>query len=118
MCVIPFSSPGSRKACALVFLAFISPVALAISAADVERMNAQCESAREKQLAPIREQKTRSCIEQRIRAPDHCERYYTTYGNTSIVGNMRRQGMFYDLPECKAYLDARDALQASRSRNT
>lgn len=103
--------------CATVLLSLLSPSAVAGSQAEVDRLSVRCEDAREQQLAPIRKQKTRSCKEQQIRAPDHCERYYTTYGNTSITGGVRRAGMFYDLPECVAYLDAREALQSGRSRN-
>ena len=105
------------QACTPILLALLSPAVVAQSAADIERMNAECESAREQALAPVREQKTRSCIEQKIRSPGHCERYYTTYGNTTITGNRRTDGLFYDLPECQAYLDARETRQASHSRN-
>ncbi|MEH6584173.1 MAG: hypothetical protein V7754_19740 [Halioglobus sp.] len=101
----------------LAFLAVFSSQAFAASKAELDSMSARCEAAREQKLIPVREQKTRSCIEQKIRAPDHCQRYYTTYGNTSIVGGMRRQGMFYDLPECQSFLDAQAASQAGRSRN-
>lgn len=90
----------------------------AISDAEVMKLSEACEAARAEALAPIRERRVQSCIEQRLRAPDHCERYYSTYGNVSAMGaQVPSTGMFYDLPECIEWREARDALSASRSRN-
>ena len=108
---------AGRSVIPTLVLVLLCPAALAVSQGEVDSLNRQCEAAREKQLAPIRAQKTQTCIEQKIRAPDHCERFYTTYGNTSMVGGMRRQGLYYDLPECLAFLDAQAVLQSSRSRS-
>ncbi|MEH6569740.1 MAG: hypothetical protein V7709_11720 [Halioglobus sp.] len=107
---------GARKLCAPVLLTLLSCAAMAVSQSEVDGLNAQCEAARAESLAPIRAQRVQSCIEQKIRQPDHCERYYSTYGNTTVQGSRRIGGMFYDLPQCQAYLEAREALQASRSR--
>ena len=115
MQTLPFAVRPGRSLCSTLLLVLLSPAALAVSQSEVDSLNARCEAEREKRLAPIREQKTQSCITQQIRQPDHCRRYYTTYGNTSIIGGLRRQGMFYDIPQCQEYLDARAALQASRS---
>ena len=117
MCIRLLWGRFGRRLFSTLVLAQLSTGALAVSQAEVDSLNGQCEDAREKQLAPIRAQKTQSCIEQKTRAPDHCERFYATYGNTSMVGGMRRQGLYYDLPECLAFLDAQTALQASRSRS-
>lgn len=116
MSKIQLSSTGPAMAATLALSVLVSAPAMALRQSDVDRMGRECEAARERALTPIREQKTRSCIEQQIRAPDHCERYYKTYGNTSISGGMRSQGAFYDLPECQAYLEARETLTAGRSR--
>jgi hypothetical protein len=91
--------------------------ALAVTDADVKKLQQQCESVRAEALAPIRAQRTQDCIDQQLRSKDHCERYYTTYGNVAPgPSGAPQQGYFYNLPECKAWLEARDALQASRSR--
>ena len=91
--------------------------AMALSDSDVRRMQAECEEKRQEALAPIRERKTQACIEQQLRTKGHCERYYTTYGNvTPGPSGAPQQGYFYDLPECQAWLEARDALRVSRSR--
>ena len=47
----------------------------------------------------------------------NCERYYSTYGNGAPgPSGAPQQGYFYNLPECQAWLEARDALRVSRSR--
>lgn len=85
---------------------------------DVERLSEECEAARQVPLAPIREQRTQTCIEQQLRSPDHCRRYYSTYGNVSAgPAQAPRPGYYYDLPECVKWLHARNELRASRSRN-
>lgn len=94
-----------------------STTALAVSDSDVNELQKQCEALRTEAMAPIRAQKTQTCIEQQLRSKGHCERYYTTYGNVSPgPSGAAQSGYFYDLPECQAWLEARDALRVSRSR--
>ena len=83
----------------------------------VARLQSECEARRQEMLAPIRAQKTQACIEQQLKSPGHCERYYQTYGNTTAgPGGGMYQGYFYDLPECQRWLEAREQLHQSRSR--
>ena len=108
-----------RRAHRLVLLpvCLLSLSAAALDDEDVRQLQKQCEAARSEALAPIREQKTQACIEQQLRAPDHCRRYYTTYGNVAPgPSGAPQHGYFYDLPECTAWLEAREQLRASRSR--
>jgi len=94
-----------------------STAALALTDADVQKLQKQCEAVREEALAPIRAQRTQTCIEQQLRSKGHCERYYKTYGNVAPgPSGAPQQGYFYNLPECKAWLEARDALRVGRSR--
>jgi hypothetical protein len=105
-------------------LALLAMTPLAVAAqgeqltdAEVERLRQACEARRQEKLEPIREQKTQACIEQQLRSPDHCKRYYQTYGNaTAGPGRSIQQGYFYDLPECQRWLDARETLRLRRSR--
>jgi hypothetical protein len=91
--------------------------ALAVSDSDVNKLQKQCEAVREEAMAPIRAQRTQTCIDQQLRSKGHCERYYTTYGNVSPgPSGAVQSGYFYNLPECQAWLEARDALRVSRSR--
>ncbi|MEZ5502917.1 MAG: hypothetical protein R3E50_09750 [Halioglobus sp.] len=86
---------------------------IAVEQADVAVLESECEAARQEALAPIRARRTQSCIEQELHGREYCEQYYTTYGNVSRgPGGAPTQGYFYDLPECKAWLDARQALGA------
>ncbi len=83
--------------------------------ASVKKLQDQCEAKREEKLAPIRAQKTQACIEQQLRS--NCETYYRTYGNVSRLPTGAAGGAyFYDLPECQAWIEAREKLRASRSR--
>jgi hypothetical protein len=61
------------------------------------KLDAACEAAREKKLAPLRAGFIDECVEKKQR-PDRaaCERFYADYGNQA--GN--RAPLFYDLPEC------------------
>jgi hypothetical protein len=112
-----FTFSGSCGVVVVSLLSLLASPVFAASQAEVDRLARQCESAREKTLVPVRAEKIRVCIDQKERAPDHCERYYQTYGNTSMVGSRRVEGMFYDLPECQAYLEAQETLQGGRSRD-
>ena len=107
-----------KRLCVFSLVSLLVPVAaLALNDAEVRKMQEVCEQKRQEALAPIRERKTQACIEQQLRTPDHCERYYTTYGNVAPgPSGAPQQGYFYDLPECQAWLEAREALRVSRSR--
>lgn len=61
------------------------------------KLDAACEAAREKKLAPLRAGFIEECVEKKQR-PDRaaCERFYADFGNQSG----RRAPLFYDLPEC------------------
>ena len=86
-----------------------------VTEAEVRKLQDKCEALREEKLAPIRAQKTRACIEQQLRS--NCETYYRTYGNVSRLPSGAPGGAyFYDLPECQAWLEARETLRASHSR--
>jgi hypothetical protein len=62
------------------------------------RLDAACETAREKKLAPLRKQFVEQCVRDKEQ-PDRaaCESFYSDYGARS--GD--RAPLFYDLPECK-----------------
>lgn len=91
--------------------------AVALTDAEVDRLGAKCEAARSEALAPIRAERTQTCIDQQLKNKGHCERYYTTYGNVAPSASGTPQpGYFYNLPECQKWLSAREKLQASRSR--
>lgn len=86
-------------------------------AKQVDQLGTQCEAARQKALAPIRAERTQACIDQQLRSKEHCERYYTTYGNvTPGPSGAPQGGYFFDLPPCKEWLAARKKLEQEHSR--
>ena len=61
------------------------------------RLDAVCEQAREKQLAPMRAQFVEECVQNKEQADRKaCETFYADFGAQSG----RRAPLFYDLPEC------------------
>jgi hypothetical protein len=73
-------------------------------------LDAACEAAREKKLAPMREQYIEECVKNGEQ-PDRrsCEVFYSDFGAQS--GN--RAPLFYDLPEC---VEAFDFQNSQRRR--
>ncbi len=81
----------------LVVLLIVIPLtALAYDRAEKERLDAECEAAREQKLAPQRANYVEECVAKGERDRDGCERYYSDYGNRA--GG--RAPLYYDLPEC------------------
>ena len=82
--------------CALVFAGSLA----AGSAQRQAELDATCEAARERLLAPMRAYYVEQCIHERRRASreirGQCERFYADFG--AQTGN--RAPLFYDLPEC------------------
>jgi hypothetical protein len=73
------------------------------------RLDAACETAREKKLGPMREKLVDECVTNReFPSREECARFYADYGGRA--GN--RAPLFYDLPECVA---AFDYQQSARS---
>ena len=60
-------------------------------------LDAICEQARQRNIAPLREKMIRECVEKEQR-PDRasCERFYADYGERTGA----QDPLFYDLPEC------------------
>ncbi len=83
----------------LATAACAAPVAADVPSKQAE-LDAACEAARERQLAPMRAYYIEQCVQQRRRISGdvraHCERFYADFGQQS--GN--RAPLFYDLPEC------------------
>jgi hypothetical protein len=84
---------------ALLFFLVAAADAVADRARDQKqaKLDAVCEQAREKQLAPMRAQFIEECVQNKEQ-PDRkaCETFYADFGAQSG----RRAPLFYDLPEC------------------
>ena len=90
----------------LILLAIVAMLSSAIGNAietEEERrakqaeLDAICEQARQRNIAPLRERMISECVEKEQR-PDRasCERFYADYGERT--GS--QDPLFYDLPEC------------------
>jgi hypothetical protein len=94
----------SRWACTVLLVALIPGT----GAADDDsvrqaELDAACEAAREKQLAPIRREIEAECIEKKQGDVSFCKRYAAGYN-----GERPGQGLrFYELPECEAAFEFR-----------
>ena len=86
--------------CGLLVTAACMVPAAADVLAQQAALDAVCEAARERQLAPMRAYYIEQCVQQRRRVSGdvraQCERFYADFGQQS--GN--RAPLFYDLPEC------------------
>jgi hypothetical protein len=82
---------------AIVALSLLIALPTRAGDGDQARLDAACEAAREKSLAPLRAGFIEECVEKKQRTDRAaCERFYADFGNQS--GN--RAALFYDLPEC------------------
>ena len=83
----------------LLFFIVTSSDAFADRARDQNqaKLDATCEQAREKKLAPMRAQFVEECVQNKEQ-PNRkaCETFYADFGAQSG----RRAPLFYDLPEC------------------
>jgi hypothetical protein len=86
-----------------IFLVFILALSMStVAVGDKDRAPKQknldeaCEVAREKKLAPLRQQNIETCVEKQKKERAYCERFYRDYGARS--GN--RPPLFTDIPEC------------------
>jgi len=99
----------------LVLLAVVSLPARPQTAAEMKRLaelDAICEAARERKLAPLRAERTERCVREEKRPLEACRAENAHWGNTSAIrGRGARAGMFYDLPECLAAFEARQAYR-------
>lgn len=105
---------------ALVLVSLIAASQPSVRAeASLEQMRVRCEEARERRIAPMREEAIEDCVSapRTTRTREDCERIYSDFGEVGgTVARGLRPALFNDLPECIEYLEARDRQEADRSR--
>ena len=75
-------------------------------------LDAACEAAREKKIAPIRNKYIDECIAKKEQpSREACEQFYADYGGR--MGG--RAPLFYDLPECIKAFDYQQSARESDS---
>jgi hypothetical protein len=67
----------------------------------------ECQTQREDNIAPLREQAIEDCVTKRRRDLEYCESYNRTFGNARPRGNGTMiPGMFWGLPVCETAVAA------------
>ncbi len=92
----------------LIILVLISGfTSTAYSSDSIQVLKEKCEAAREAKLAPERQALIKSCIAEKEKPADECERYYADYGaggrTAAGAGKVRK---YNNLPECEALYKA------------
>ena len=74
-----------------------------------DQLDVLCEEEREKRLAPEREQLIKICVGDTGGSQEHCENYYSDYGNAvrNDGTGLIQRALYIDLPECIAAWEAR-----------
>ena len=74
-----------------------------------DELDVLCEEEREKRLAPEREQLIKICVGDSGGSQEHCENYYSDYGNAvrNDGTGLIQRALYIDLPECIAAWEAR-----------
>ena len=74
-----------------------------------DQLDVLCEEEREKRLAPEREQLIKICVEDTRSSQEHCENYYSDYGDAirNDGTGLIQRALYVDLPECIAAWEAR-----------
>lgn len=75
-----------------------------IDRAQAEGLMAGCRKLRQEKIAPLKAQAIDDCVTKEEKDAEYCERYYRNYGETTTGG--ARQGMFWDLPQCRKAIEA------------
>ena len=110
----------SKTIIVVLFCGLVTPV---ISEANsLQALERQCETARERHIAPLRQDTINQCMADRTSgnrgsrnsrdARQYCERFYADFGQggRTQAGGFR-QRMFHDIPECLAFYDAERATR-------
>ena len=99
-----------------------------VGAQSLQDLERRCENARERLIAPLRQDAINQCIDDRVSgnrgsrssrdARVHCERFNADFGQGggTQAGGFR-QRMFHDIPECQAFYDAEHAARSRSSRS-
>ena len=89
-----------HKIALVVFISLLTTTVYADSSQ--AELDAACEQAREKKLAPLRQNMVQECIAKGEKSADECNRYYAEWDGGRGAGQSKR---FYDLPECERAFD-------------
>ena len=79
-----------------------------VSRMSVEELEAACQNEREKRLAPQRKRLIQNCVQLQDKSLEHCENYYSDYGDAQRIGpGQVRPALYMNLRECVAAKEAK-----------
>jgi len=88
----------------LTFFALLTTTTLTVADSDIQTLSRNCEDARQKKLAPLRNEAINKCISKDKKSTDakqKCERFYADFGAAvRYKSGGHKERMFNDLPEC------------------
>ena len=93
--------------------------------AELQKLEKRCNDAREKKIAPLRQNAIKECIAKdnnmnkakKKEAKERCERHYIDYGAAVRYKNVGgKERMFNDLPECLKFYEAEKKYKAKSKR--
>ena len=96
---------------ALFIFCLVSPAQVKESREEKQaRLDQVCETARLKELVPLRKKVTEECVANKeLPNREECERFYADYGER--MGG--RAPLFYDLPECETAFEYQQSARSS-----
>ena len=100
--------PSSAWVLAATLLLSSPLAAWADKGRDAAALEAKCEQERQAKIKPLRAAQIAKCKADTRNDPDHCERFWSDYGN----GGRRTPRLFDNLPSCMAAAKARKALHS------
>ena len=112
-----------RKSSCQVLVAIVTMALSGFAAAeeitrdDALELMDQCQTQREENIAPLREQAIEDCVTKQRRDREYCESFNRTFGNARPRGNGTMiPGMFWGLPVCETAVAAERYFRMNPSR--
>jgi hypothetical protein len=86
---------------------------------DALELMGECQTQREENIAPLREQAIEECVTNRRRDREYCERFNKTFGNARPrAGGGMIPGMFWELPNCQNAFAAQRFFRMNPSKQS
>jgi hypothetical protein len=96
---------------------------VAVQAGEIKRSEfdaamAECQSERQRNIEPLRQQEIERCVDGRRGDREYCERFNRDFGELIQTPNGMMPGLFWDLPICeRAYAAERHFRMNPRSNS-
>jgi hypothetical protein len=81
-----------------------------------EALMSECETERQKNITPLKEEAIDDCINKQGKDKAHCDRFYRNFGERTVGGT--RRGLFWELPVCQRAVEAQKYFRMNPGANT